>query len=217
MPKATVVTSSAVRPSTSASTVSAAAWPTMRTSARARIEVRAATQPPASRPTRLDTASSDSAYLASAGSVRSATRLNRWAMPPTCASIASRWAAVTATKNRVRSASVASMPAQAAAWPGGGAGSPSGSSPIASGEGRSSRAVTGTTPTSSTSARYGAVARRPLSAMASATSASSSTPPADSPVDATDRATERRRANQRVTRVVPGTSDEAAKPAPNTA
>jgi hypothetical protein len=43
------------------------------------------------------------------------------------------------------------------------------------------------------------------------------TPPADRPVEAIDRVTERRRLNQRVTSVVPGTSDEAAKPAPNSA
>lgn len=50
-----------------------------------------------------------------------------------------------------------------------------------------------------------------------ATSGVMTTPPADSPVEATDSATERRRVNQRATRVVPGTSEEAEKPAPNSA
>ena len=53
--------------------------------------------------------------------------------------------------------------------------------------------------------------------MSVATSGVTSTPPADRPVEATDRATERRRANQRATSVVPGTREEAAKPAPNNA
>ncbi len=135
-------------------------------------------------------------------------------MPPTCADITAIQAAVKPRKKRERTASAygqldsrSSRPAAAASRACG----------AAAGHGRSTSAVTGTMPMNQTAPSHGEAPATPRRAISAAEAGVSRIPPTDSPVVATASAIERRSANQRVTRVMAGTSEASPWPIPNTA